>query len=490
LDELLDFLAQSEYWNWFDTRLLEALTYATGSPEAIECLENFKKTYYKRKISELIPCVFIKPLTEFTALEEKFDKHPKDLTVFDLLQHKYKLEKEVLDLDEGDLALVGIKTGCIELTWLIPPELVYQAYSSMQRKHDELPSQLIKSLVCAAADQWSGLPMLWQGQKVGEIGPIEPLPEHVRQQPYSLPKGFHWVTLIGSDAEEVVKFMNINENVSTDSKMFYYYTTHPHTRSEWQFGIRTTNGMLVGVVLAYPVCMIIRGISLTFLCPKITCHKKYEKKRLWYILCKELMRRANLNKINQLLLGFKHSFLKPVTVITTWGCFVFHPAQSLLFSSYKTSGWREIMSKDIPGALALVNKYLSQFEIGQFFTSEEEFCHHFMNQSVRRFIYTYVVVSQNSITDLVSYRLLYNHNRPSRAITIILVSTQTPIKDLIINTTVSAKNNGAIGLSISQQDLQTDTLLSLSFIQESSTQDCLYNYKYHEVSQATFWSAD
>jgi len=41
MNELLDFLAQSEYWNWFDTRLLEALVYALGSPEAIEMLKNF-----------------------------------------------------------------------------------------------------------------------------------------------------------------------------------------------------------------------------------------------------------------------------------------------------------------------------------------------------------------------------------------------------------------------------------------------------------------
>ena len=55
MNELLDMLAQSEYWNWFDTRLLEALTYASGSPEAIELLEDFKRTFYPRKISEFIP---------------------------------------------------------------------------------------------------------------------------------------------------------------------------------------------------------------------------------------------------------------------------------------------------------------------------------------------------------------------------------------------------------------------------------------------------
>ena len=34
-----------------------------------------------------------------------------------------------------------------------------------------------------------GLPILWRGQKVGEVGPIEPLPNHVRQEPCSLPQG-------------------------------------------------------------------------------------------------------------------------------------------------------------------------------------------------------------------------------------------------------------------------------------------------------------
>ena len=46
---------------------------------------------------------------------------------------------------------------------------------------------------------------MWREQEVGEVDPIEPLPEHVRQEPYPLPQGFHWVTLTNSDAVEVVK---------------------------------------------------------------------------------------------------------------------------------------------------------------------------------------------------------------------------------------------------------------------------------------------
>ena len=126
LDELLDLLAQSEYWNWFDTRLLEALTYATESPEAIEWLEDFKETYCSKKINELLPCLLVKPINEYIRLQEKFNKHRSDLTVYDLLKHKYKLAREVLDIDERELVLGCVLTGCVQLIWLIPQELVYQ----------------------------------------------------------------------------------------------------------------------------------------------------------------------------------------------------------------------------------------------------------------------------------------------------------------------------------------------------------------------------
>jgi len=76
LEELLQLFAESEYWNWFDIRLLEALTHATGLPEAKEWLEDFKEIYYFRKITEFIPYDYIRPFKEYIQLDEKFDKHP------------------------------------------------------------------------------------------------------------------------------------------------------------------------------------------------------------------------------------------------------------------------------------------------------------------------------------------------------------------------------------------------------------------------------
>ena len=104
---------------------------------------------------------------------------------------------------------------------------------SIYFNEEELSSLAVKSLVCKEADKYAGLPILWLGQEVGEIGPIEPLPEHVRQEPYSLPEGFHWVPLSNIDVDKLVKFVQRNDdnvkNVDNDHFMQHikYYTTYP-----------------------------------------------------------------------------------------------------------------------------------------------------------------------------------------------------------------------------------------------------------------------
>ena len=490
LDEMLDVLAQSPYWNWFDTRLLQALVSASGSPEAEEWLESFKATFYAKKVTEVIPYVSIKPFKESIDITEKFNKEPKDLTISELLEHKYKLEYEVLDIDEGELVLSCIKTGCVELTWQIPRELVYRAYSSMKRKHDELSSLAVKSLVCEEADELAGLPILWCGQEVGEVGPIKPLPEHVRQEPYSLPQGFHWVTLSSSDVEEIVKFIKKHhggmKNVSKDYVMHNivnYYITYPNARSEWQFGIQATGGKLVGTILAIPIHIHIEKQTKVFIFTSITIHKRYHNKRIIYMLIKELVRRTNLFNINQLILSGK-PLLKPISTITFWTFTFNKPTSSQLPSSPRTPGWRRMTSEDVPSALALINKWSSQFEIRQVLNSEEV-SHSFLLQ---KDVYTYVVEDKyRNITDLISYLLPSMHQTQVCAGITTVVSTETPVKQLIIDALVCARENGATTVSICQYNIESDILASLSFLPSENYTFHFYNYRYHEILQAKFW---
>ena len=492
-DDMLDVLAQSPYWNWFDTRLLQALVSASGSPEAEKWLESFKATFYIKKVTEVIPYISIKPFKESVDIVEKFDKNPKDLTISELLEHKYKLEYEVLDIDEGELVLSCIKTGCVELTWQIPQELVYRTYTSMKRKHDELSSLAVKSLVCEEADEHAGLPILWRGQEVGEVGPIEPLPEHVRQEPYSLPQGFHWVTLNSSDIEKIVRF-SIRNLWNVDHFNFNYLMKYPNAENEFQLSIQTTNNKLAGVILARSVCMCIGKTSMRCLHPVVVVHRKYQHKRMFYMLSKELMRRANLYNINQFVI-FDDPLVKPVVTYHMWKYQFNHPTSSQLPSSPRTPGWSRMTSEDVPSALALINKWSSQFEIRQVFKNEEECSYYFLDlcQGVSNLnvqVFTYVVQNKsNQITDLVSYLLYSKEQGPIYATSTVLVSTVSPVEQLLVDTLVCARKNGAIYVLQYQHDIESDILLSLSFQQQQCISSHLYNYKHFEIPHHKFWFA-
>ena len=135
------------------------------------------------------------------------------------------------------------------------------------------------------------------------------------------------------------------------------------------------------------------------------------------------MRRANLAKINQLI--FTRGFLfKPVTGITEWTYQFSQLTSSQLLSSPRTPGWRRMTLEDVPSALALINKWSSQFEIREVFNSEEGTAHEFVLQ---KFVFTYVVEDKpNNITDLVSYNM-FDASHTGVYINIV-VSTQSPVK--------------------------------------------------------------
>ena len=491
VDDMLDTLAMSPYWNWFDTRLLQALVSASGSSEAEAILEQFKQIYYARRVDEILPCVSVIPLKNTVIFTEKFNKEPHELTLLDIIKHKHILEYEVLDIGERKLILSCIKTGCVELTWHVPNELVYQAYTSMKRKHDLLSSLAVKSLVCEEADQYAGLPFLWRGQEVNEIGPIKPLPDCVRQEPYSLPLGFHWVTFSSNDTEIIVKF--IDQQDLNFIHLSHVVFSHPNAKSEWQFGIRTTKGKLVGVVMTIPVCLSIRGASIPFVHPVIRCHHKYCNKRLWYILVKELERRINIYNVNQMIFCKESSMLKPVATTAVWKYHFNYFYCYQVPGSVATPGWRKMTPEDVPSALTLVNKYLSQFEISRIFTTEDfRFCF-LRSADSYSFVNTYVVENMsNNITDLVS--AIFQHDDDDgidtlSACIMIVVSTQSPVKQLLMDMIVHVRDNGASDVIINQGNIASETLSSLLFkrINYDSSFYHFYNYKYQEISSDNFW---
>jgi len=264
-----------------------------------------------------------------------------------------------------------------------------------------------------------------------------------------------------------------------------YNINYPNTKSEWQFGIRA-NSKLIGVVVTRCVHISIGGVSVMCMYPSIAYHLKYRNKQLFYMLNKELMRRANLSNINQFII-FSNSLLQPVTTYPIWRYHFNNPATLRPPDSPRTPGWRRMTSEDVPSALALINKWSSQLEIRQVFNSEEELSHYLLCPIVPNYAFTYVVQNKtNNITDLVRFILPKVTNSYANITTV--VSTQSPVKQLIIDAIVCARAHGATShATVHQYNIKSDVLSSLSFQQVNRGTCHFYNYKYHEIPHDHFW---
>jgi len=100
----------------------------------------------------------------------------------------------------------------------------------------------------------------------------------------------------------------------------------------------------------------------------------------------------------------------------------------------------------------------------------------------QKHVITYVVEGKfNNVTDLVCC-LFINDPPPSLHIAKV-ISTQTPIKQLIIDALVCAREKGVSEVKINQYHINSDILASLSF---QPSRSIFYNYSYHEISQTKF----
>ena len=190
-----------------------------------------------------------------------------------------------------------------------------------------------------------------------------------------------------------------------------------------------------------------------------------------------------MTEVNQFVLYIHSSFFKPVTDTTIWLYQFNQSTSSQLPSSPITRGWRRMTSEDIPSALALINKWSSQFEIRQVFDSEE-LDYNFLSQ---KYVVTYVVDDEDEPSNLTALVSFEWYDPPLSKVCIKnIISTQPLIEQLINDVLVCAKEYGAY-TDIGQHNIKEDILKSLSFQPFQYGTISFYNYKYHQVSQPKFW---
>ena len=132
VDMILDVLTTSDYWSWFDVRLLDTIVVSSRSSHALELLTNYKDAIFSRKLISVLPHFSGKEIKKklYSKVVSKVQKDPKEMTVADFLEFQKQLEEDILDVPRGTSILEYLTKGCIEVHWCIPTECVVKAFQS------------------------------------------------------------------------------------------------------------------------------------------------------------------------------------------------------------------------------------------------------------------------------------------------------------------------------------------------------------------------
>lgn len=133
LDGLLDVLSESNYWNFIDIRIMEAMVVYSGNQAAKTTLENYVGYLSKFKLDDVLPKipVCVDTYSKYATIEDKFNCiNVNALTVGDILKHRCTFSYEICGIDPNIPKLCSIKTGCLQLMWSIPRECASNAYTS------------------------------------------------------------------------------------------------------------------------------------------------------------------------------------------------------------------------------------------------------------------------------------------------------------------------------------------------------------------------
>ncbi|KAM3159466.1 Glycylpeptide N-tetradecanoyltransferase [Lachancea thermotolerans] len=282
---------------------------------------------------------------------------------------------------------------------------------------------------------WKTQPVPRFDDEVEDEGPINSSqrPENIPNEPLPLLSEFEWCTVDITDPHQLEDvFVLLNENYVEDqdatfrfnySREFFNWSLKPPGwRKDWHVGVRTRQSKrLVAFISAVPATLrvrtkLVKSVEINFLC----IHKKLRSKRLTPILIKEVTRRVNKQDIWQAL--YTAGVVLPSPAATcryahrplNWSKlyevgFTGLPAnasKTQMIAKYTlpkeidTPGLRPLEEKDLDEVYDLLEKYQSRFDLVQVFT-KEEFRHLLL--SSKSVVYSYVVESNNKITDFVSF---------------------------------------------------------------------------------------
>ena len=355
-DRLCSMLADTTYWNFLDTRMMEAMATASMIPAAQETIENFKKAFFGMTLKEAAPYFPVIPLKpNHTELHEDLDRDPSEMTIDELHKHRFYLETKILKIGPDTCTICRIMIGSVTIIWQIHVDHAYQAYSRLKRFHSQSSLQAIRFMSIPETEKWEGLPFLWHGQDMGEIGPIE-TSTCVRQEPYPLPQGFEWSILSCSNFDEIIQLCtDCNPGYPLSRIFLKWLISSPLYKKECLLGIRSsTSKKLVWFIASTPYHIRIGGKLLSIVNLVYAVDANNQKNHFYNAGIKETMRMLGREGIFQAtIMTNRHVIPKRVITHDMYGCDLH--SYSLPYTSPRTVGLRRMKPSDVPKAFTLTN---------------------------------------------------------------------------------------------------------------------------------------
>ena len=484
--------ANTTYWNFLDIRMMEAMAIASFIPAVQGIIKNFKETFYNMTLKEAAPCFPVMPVKRgYATMNEHLDKDPSQMTIFDLHKHRCFLEQEVVQDGLYTCTICKITIGSVKIVWQIHDDHVYLTHSRLKTMHVLLSSQAIRAISIPAMGQWEGLPFVFPGQDLSEIGPIQST-HCLRTEPYCLPQGFEWCVLNSSNFIEIIQLSKDTNSNPIAKNFLKWFISFPQYKKRYLSGIRlSASKKLVWILVCTPCNIRVEEKLLPMVNLQQIARICADTEKWLFQLAggsiKETMRLLAFEGIFQAFMFMNDTIPKPVI---TYGVYFWDlHLQPLPYTSPRTVGLRRMNASDITKAFTLTNQYTSQFKIGQVFTSEEEFTHWFLSPLVDN-IATYVVEVPGSdiITDMFSFKTFNLNCKVAEVIAMVITSSFA--EQLITDLLVCAQQQNVTTVILPRFGLKKYLFknflkqipLSTSYSTIKHQGHCLfYNYNYPEV---------
>ena len=480
---LVDLLTEKFYWNFLDTRMMEAMATVSGIPAVQESIKNFKSTFFCKKIKEVAPqfLIYERDKSDLTSVKEVSNK---DMTISELHDHRFFIETELFGIGPGALTVCKIVIGSLKIDWQISVDHVYQAYSMLNKKLSILASHSIMELSIPEVIRWEELPILWRGQEIVHIGPCK-----YDERICPLPGGLEWVALNSDNLNEIMELYH-SYNTTVSESDIQWILQHPQVKKQFLFGVRESSiKKLVWAIWCVPYHICINGLLL----PVVELQQQGiyygdMQDELYNAVTREAIRRASKIGVSQSVLVVQApQIIRPTTTLAFWVYNFSHPIHSLPYNSPRTAGLRGMRPNDIPSVLALTNQYVSQFEIAQIFQTENEVFHTFLWSAIPDCIITYVIEDpiNGDISDLFGFRLhTFNNVDIKKSATVsAIVNTKSPTRQLITDLLLCARLEQVDVLGTQQFGLATEVFENLLVRGCHCDYWHIFNYNYPEVDE-------